>query len=247
MILYFSGTGNSKFVAERIATQLGDVTLNLFEKIKAHDYSPIISDRPWVIVTPTYAWQLPNIVKEWLCNTTLDGNKEMYFVLTCGDSVGNAADFAKEYCNNNEKKFKGLAKVDMPENYIAMFNAPEKDEAKTIVEKALPVIDEIANTIKHANRLKTNNSIIGKIQSGPINKLFYKFSIKDSPFRVLDSCTGCGLCEKNCVMSNISMKDGKPAWSGNCTHCMACICGCPSAAIEYGNKSVGKPRYQCPI
>ena len=28
--------------------------------------------------------------------------------------------------------------------------------------------------------------------------------------------------------------------------CMACICGCPAEAIEYGKKSRGKPRYQCP-
>ena len=27
---------------------------------------------------------------------------------------------------------------------------------------------------------------------------------------------------------------------------MACICGCPVSAIEYGRKSQGKPRYQCP-
>ena len=71
-------------------------------------------------------------------------------------------------------------------------------------------------------------------------------NIKDKPFRVLDTCIGCGLCEKNCVMSNITMQDGRPVWNGNCTHCMACICGCPEAAIEYGKKSVGKPRYKCP-
>ena len=29
----------------------------------------------------------------------------------------------------------------------------------------------------------------------------------------------------------------------NCTHCMACICYCPAEAIEYGKKSLGKPRY----
>ncbi len=31
-----------------------------------------------------------------------------------------------------------------------------------------------------------------------------------------------------------------------CTHCMACICGCPAEAIEYGSRSRGKARYQCP-
>ena len=246
MILYFSGTGNSKYVAKRIGEGLEDQVVNLLDKIKSQDYSPIVSDRPWVIVTPTYAWQIPNVVRVWLNQTVLSGNKEMYFVLTCGDSIGNAATFAKDYCQLNGKRFKGLTKVVMPENYIAMFKAPEKEEALSIIEKSEPVIDDIIDTIKHNNRLTTKTTLLGSFLSGAVNKGFYKTSIADKKFRVLDSCTGCGLCEQGCVTNNIVIKDGKPTWNGNCTHCMACICKCPNEAIEYGKKSVGQPRYTCP-
>ena len=34
MILYFSGTGNSKYVAQRIADALGDELVNLNDRIK---------------------------------------------------------------------------------------------------------------------------------------------------------------------------------------------------------------------
>ena len=44
-------------------------------------------------------------------------------------------------------------------------------------------------------------------------------------------------------MNNIRLQNGKPLWGGRCTHCMACIGYCPTEAIEYGKKSVGKPRY----
>ena len=246
MILYFSGTGNSKYVAKRIGEALEDEVLNLFEKLKTNDYSTMVSNKPWVIVTPTYAWQIPNIVRNWLNQTVLNGNKDMYFVLTCGGSIGNAASFAKEYCELNGKKFKGLTKVVMPENYIAMFSAPAEDEAKAIVDKSEPVIDGIINYIKHGNKLDTKTSILGSFLSGPVNKGFYKFSIHDNSFTVSDDCTGCGLCEQGCVTNSIVIKDGKPTWNGSCTHCMACICGCPNEAIEYGKKSVGKPRYKCP-
>ena len=57
------------------------------------------------------------------------------------------------------------------------------------------------------------------------------------------TCIGCGKCVKNCPMNNIRLKDGKPIWGKKCTHCMACICYCPMEAIEYGKKSIGKPRY----
>ena len=56
----------------------------------------------------------------------------------------------------------------------------------------------------------------------------------------------CLLCEKGCVTKSIIMENGKPRWTGKCTHCMACICSCPQEAIEYGKKSIGQPRYKCP-
>ena len=59
-------------------------------------------------------------------------------------------------------------------------------------------------------------------------------------------CTGCGKCERACALNNIRITEGKPAWGKECTHCMACICGCPAHAIEYGKRSIGKVRYQCP-
>ena len=90
MILYFSGTGNSEYAAKRIGRELQDEVLNLFERIRNHDYSEIHSDSPWVVVVPTYAWRIPRIVQEWLENAALTGNRDIYFVMTCGGSIGNA-------------------------------------------------------------------------------------------------------------------------------------------------------------
>ena len=66
------------------------------------------------------------------------------------------------------------------------------------------------------------------------------FQLGAKPIR---DCIGCGQCVKRCPMNNVALKDGKPSWGKNCTHCMACICYCPKEAIEYGKKSVGQPRY----
>ena len=79
--------------------------------------------------------------------------------------------------------------------------------------------------------------------SGPVNPVFYTFFVKANAFQASNACIGCGQCTQKCPTNNIQLKSGKPVWDKNCTHCMACICYCPVEAIEYGKKSVGKPRY----
>ena len=79
--------------------------------------------------------------------------------------------------------------------------------------------------------------------SGPVNPVFYRFFVKAEAFRATDACIGCGRCVELCPLNNVHLKNGKPVWGKNCTHCMACICYCPKEAIEYGEKSKGKPRY----
>ena len=61
-----------------------------------------------------------------------------------------------------------------------------------------------------------------------------------------ERCIGCGTCARACPLDNIRMVDGRPVWGGSCTHCMACIDVCPSKAIEFKDKTVGRSRYWNP-
>ena len=136
MIMYFSGTGNSEYVAKKIGKELRNEVLNLFDKIRNNDHSYLTSDKPWVIVVPTYAWRIPRIVHEWLMKTELGGSLDIYFVMTCGDSIGNAGKYLKKLCASKGMNYKGCASITMPENYIALYNAPNKKEALEIIERA---------------------------------------------------------------------------------------------------------------
>ena len=125
-----------------------------------------------------------------------------------------------------------------------MFGAPTPAEAKKIVKDAEPAIACTIACIKAEQSFPVpQNNLYDRFMSGPVNPIFYQFFVKAAAFRVKDACIGCGQCVKNCPMNNITLRDGKPVWGKDCTHCMACICYCPTEAIEYGKKSVGKPRY----
>ena len=199
MVLYFTGTGNSRYVAERIAQALGDTLCSLNDRIKAGDTSPVNSDARLIIVVPTYAWRIPHIVQEHLENTAFPGAAQVWFVMTCGGQIVAQAE-------------------------------PEIDRAIAAIAKS----QAFGPTPKH---------LLNRFLSGPVNPFFYSIIVKDTPFTVSDACNGCGQCVKRCPLNNIALQDGKPVWGGRCTHCMACICYCPTEAIEYGKQSAGKPRY----
>ncbi len=244
MVLCFSGTGNSRYIAGWIAEALHCEVTDLNAKIKSSDHSPLETGSDVVLVTPTYAWRIPRIVSDWLSETELRGAQRIWFVMNCGGEIGNAAKYNRRLAARKHLRCMGTAQIVMPENYIAMFGAPEAEAAKEIVCKAEPAITDAAARIQAGQPFaKPRSNLYDRFMSGAVNPIFYKFFVKTAAFRADERCIGCGQCVKNCPMNNISLKDGKPVWGAHCTHCMACICYCPTEAIEYGKKSVGQPRY----
>jgi len=246
MIIYFTGTGNSRYCAKMIAEKLGDEMVDVFHYIKDGIAGEFITGKPWVFVTPTYAWQLPRIFVDFMRSANFDGSKDAYFVMTCGSDIGNAGEYIAELCREIGLNYKGVLEVVMPENYIAMFKAPDAKESAEIIEKAVPVLENGIKLIQNGKNLPEKEvNFTDRKKSGLTNKLFYKVTVTAKHFYTTDACIGCGKCAESCVLGNITLTDGKPKWGDKCTHCMACICGCPTEAVEYGNHAKGKVRYQC--
>ena len=184
MVLYFSGTGNSKYIAKRIAEAIQENAVDLNMKIKENDTSPLQTGRDVIIVTPTYAWRIPRIVSEWIDKTEFIGGKRIWFVMNCGSEIGNAANYNRELSEQKKFQYMGTAQILMPENYIAMFDAPKAEEAWKIVTKAEPVIKKIIAYIKAGKEFcPPRNNLYDRFMSGPVNPIFYKFFVKANAFR----------------------------------------------------------------
>lgn len=246
MIVYFSGTGNSAYVAKRLQRELQDEGFDLFSSIRHRKKDALYAKQPWVIVAPTYAWRIPRVVHEWLKEVELTGSRELYFVMTCGGSIGNAGAYLERLCKEKGWSYQGCMQIVMPENYIALYDAPKKQEALTIIHNAEKQIAEAAEYIRTHRRIpKPEISVRDFVNSAWINPLFYPLIVHADKFYATDACISCGKCEQVCPLGNIQRKQGVPDWGKSCTHCMACICSCPKEAIEYGNSSKGKVRYLC--
>lgn len=246
MILYFSGTGNSKYVAEQIAKSTNDELISINDKLKNNDTSKITVQDRLIFVVPTYAWRIPRVVRDWIIKTNFVGAKNTWFIMTCGSEIGNTEKFNKQLCQSKGFNYMGSAGVVMPENYIAMFDLPTPEEIEKVFNKADTQIEKITRQIKESKPFETpRNNLQDKFMSGPVNMLFYPMFVSAKGFYADDKCISCGKCVKVCPLNNIEIKNNKPMWNKNCTHCMACISYCPTSAIEYGKKTVGKQRYRC--
>ena len=246
MILWFSGTGNSRYAAQVIAKETGDTLVSLNERIKKSDTSPLHSEKPFVLVCPTYAWAVPRVIMAHLNKTVFSGSKEWYFILTCGGGIGNAGGGASVFCRERSLHFAGIMPIVMPENYLAMFPVPDEATSSRIIAAALPKLQEAGRLIAAGEPFpEVKTTPIGQLESGVVNSGFYLTCVKTKKFYATDACVGCGQCVTLCPLNNIRLEKGRPQWGKDCTHCMACICHCPTEAIEYGKKALGKRRYVC--
>ena len=249
MILCFSGTGNSRYVAKLIAEKCDDelVSVNQLlrqeiqgkQGLKHHLDSPA---KPFVLVCPAYAWRIPRVVEKFIRETSFTGRNDWYLIMTCGANTANAIGYFKTLCAEKGFVLKGFAEVIMPDNYLFMNKGVTREASRQIVEKSYPKIEEIAETLKAGATFPAFRPR-WKFRSGFINDAFYALFVKAEGFHVNRKCTGCEECAQQCPLNNIKMRDNKPLWGDRCTHCLACICGCPAGAVEYKKKTRDKPRH----
>lgn len=247
MIFYFSGTGNSRFVARRIAEAIGQPFTDITTYTKTMEKPGFTEPGVYVFVCPSYMSAPARAMTDFIEWAEFPSGIKAYFIVTCAASMGITPRVASELCGRKGFEFMGAAQIEMPQNYIALFTTKEVEENIDILEKAEIEIERLSGLINKGKKLECKK--IGPVEysfTKWVRDVYYKNFMKTTKFRATDKCVSCRKCVEVCPLSNISMKDGKPSWGNKCTHCMACINRCPKDAIEYGKGSAGKPRYKGP-
>lgn len=247
MILYFTGTGNSKFVSDYLAESLNDESISLNDVIKNKKKLKFNSERPYVVVAAIYAWRFPLIIEKLIRKAEFIGNKSIYFVGTMESQTGNCAKYLQKLSEEKKMKFMGFSGVAMPNNYVIGGKLPDKKEAYAKIKSAIPQIRSISDKIALGEKLhKTDKTPFSAILSGMINSMFNKYMVSSKNFNVSDKCILCGKCVDFCPVNNVIIKDGKPSFGEKCLNCYSCINRCPEEAINIGTKTQKNGRYVCP-
>ena len=248
MIVYYTGTGNSRYVAQRFAAALGDDLITANEYIKNDTTADLHSDRPWVFVSPTYGWQIPHIFADFLRRGRFTGSRKAYFVMTCGSEIGNAGSRIAALCADIGLDYQGVLQGRHAGKLCRHVLCARRGGGSADHRRRRSRPSTGASPACSAGEPfpAPKVGLLDRFKTGPVNTVFYKWFVKSGPFTVSDACIGCGKCALSCPVNGIDIVERRPRWNGACTHCMACICGCPVSAIEYGHKSRGKPPLPMP-
>ena len=240
MIYYFSGTGNSEWVAKEIAKNIADDAIKIIDIIKRENGNiTITKDNSIGLVFPIYAWAAPEVIKLFLEKVKIEEGAFSYAVCTCGEEAGLALKKLSKHI-----KLNSAYSIVMPNNYIIGSNVDTNEVANRKIQEAKKQIENISLDIKNRTSIyRVDKGKMPYIKSNIVAPAFNKFARDIKPFWVEDSCIGCGLCEKNCPTNCISLKDNKPIWNGKCYQCLSCINRCSKQSIQYGNKTKNRSRY----
>ena len=246
-IYWFSGSGNSLYLAKRIYEKLNDA--RLLPVSKAVNESIEKPDRLG-LVFPVYAWGPPRIVAEFIEKIPPGKIDYTFAAATFGSAAGSTMAITRRLLGKKGIELDSAFTVKMVENYPPMGGAPSSKKQKANLEAAEPVIEDIAKAVADGRR-ETGGR--GNIFFNLMGKVLYPLFIrglskrKKSKFSIDDSCSSCGICAKICPADNITIGDGgRPIWGTRCEQCFACFHWCPEKAVQYGKKTRDQVRYHHP-
>ncbi len=251
MIFYFSGTGNTRWVAQQLAKTLDEELLFIPDLLKTGRYDFSLSEGERIgFCFPTHGWQPPRIVRDFIRQATFHTHESTFCwaLTTCGDNMGEAMTIL-----NKDLSPKGLQAVTqfsviMPESYVCLpfMYTDSEERANEKIENAQRQTGHIAQIIKDSKRgiQELEKGATPRLYSYVIGNYFNKRMITDRKFTVdADVCIKCGKCQQVCPVDNITGKP--PVWqhNGSCTCCLACYHYCPVHAINYGRITRKRGQY----
>ena len=262
MIYYFSGTGNSLYVARHLADALGD-------RLCPMTFASPSDDEVIGLVFPVYGWGIPNVVEAFVrsykasllgqssvrsgvtgedsarqSRERLDGSRYLYAVMTCGDDMGYTDKVLEKALG---RKLDAAFSVLMPDVYVCLpgFDVDSREECREKFHKEEEAIKDIVRNVTERNRVR--HLVRGGFpwaKTYILRPLFNRFLLTDKYFHVdVSKCVACGRCQKMCPVGNILLVDDVPQWQSHCAGCLACYHACPHHAINFGRMTQKKGQY----
>ena len=148
MIIYFSGTGNSQYVANQLLGE-DEKLVSMAEHMKNKDYIiELTNDERLGLVFPVYFYTVPSIVKEFLERAEIKNAGYVYSVITCGGGTGQASAVLKRILENKGIRLSYFKELVMPDNSMLFYQIPGVEATQGTLDTAKTEIDVIKSDLK---------------------------------------------------------------------------------------------------
>ncbi|MEX1307861.1 MAG: EFR1 family ferrodoxin [Eubacteriales bacterium] len=248
VIFYFSGTGNTKWVADRMANALTangkDAESISIEAISKNDIPSMIDAADMVgFAYPIYGSDIPEPMKAFMTALPQQNTEKPTFVF-CTQMMfsGDGAFVFRKELKSKDYRIVYSEHYMMPNN-ISMFSwLPLYGKRlhafclKHTEKRINRIAKQIALGKKHVHIRM--GYVFGIMQRAPFRQSFEKNNKGRDALGVNESrCISCERCARICPVNNIIMQGKHPEWQGKCILCTRCYNFCPTGAITYNGKS----------
>lgn len=225
MVFYFTGTGNSLYIAKQMESH----PVSIPHALKSKDI--MFSADSIGIVCPVYGHEMPKMVKEFIKKVSFQ-TKYFYIILTYGALHGGAAELARDYVESVGKQVDYIASIMMVDNFLPNFDMI----AQCAMDKKIPEnLDRIKADIEnHVCKIEKATFKDKMIHKGYLAMVKHQDETVWAKFKVADGCIACGICAKVCPVNAIQIENGKAVHTlVNCQACYACVHACPQKVIGF--------------
>ena len=258
-IYYFSGTGNTKYVAEKLGQALRDrsniCTVKSIEEISPAEASDEIQVcRAVLFGYPVYGSYTCELVAAFLLAVRVPARVKVGFFCTQMVFSGDGARVGHALLSTQAETCWGMH-INMPNNlncgrlsFLPVYNDPDIIRRKYL-NKADAKISSLARLVDEEQRNRTGFSFFARLL-GLIQRPGYLSVYKKSWHVAMQidqcRCTRCGLCYQQCPAANIIKEHDRFSMQDHCVLCMRCYNYCPEMAVLFLNKAhpQHKERYQ---
>ena len=250
MIFYYSGTGNTRWVAQQMGRLTGDKVVAMTDYMNHPELHTIIPTESVGICFPVYGWDAPAIAYDFMqsLQTEMEFSPPyLYYICTMGDDIGLTGQRLQQAATSLGWCFSAGFSLQMPNTYVCLpgFDVDSTEVRDAKLARVPHALQGIAENImeRHTGIFQLIPGRFAWLKTNVIGGYFRKRLMSDRKFEVNTACTGCGKCEMVCPVGNILMQRGRPTWQGHCTMCLACYHHCPHHALHWGSETRKKGQY----
>lgn len=247
-IFFFSGTGNTWWVAQQLAEMLNrnqfQATTHSIEQVTPAQVNDRVDQADIVALGfPIYGSDAPLIMQEFIKNLPkTEHPKPMLVFATQAAWSGDGAYFIRPLVETLGYHIRWAVHFNMPNNicvdlgwflnsFLRLFQAKP--------EQSLKRINKLADKISKGQAWIMGRSTffsLGWVQRIPYRKgmpTLQKGTLSVDP----EKCTACNRCVRLCPVENITLVKSLPRFDSRCNLCLRCFNFCPELAIA----AFGKP------